>query len=79
MTKRRQEWEASRQDEDRTLGFNSLPGVTAVVSQILFDKACGKYGKLGLYPMLEKAAHEAHERGEELDTALTEYLNELAK
>jgi DNA invertase Pin-like site-specific DNA recombinase len=79
MTKRHQEWEASRQDEDRTLGFNSLPGVTAVVSQILFDRACGKYGKLGLYPLLEKAAQEAHERGQELDSALTEYLIELVK
>lgn len=79
MKKRHQEWEASRQDEDRTLEFYSLPGVTAVVSQILFDRACGKYGKLGLYPKLEKAAHEAHERGEELDTALTDYLTELVQ
>jgi hypothetical protein len=79
MKKRHQQWEASRQDEDRTLEFYSLPGVTAVVSQILFDKACGKYGKLGLYPMLEKAAHDAHERGQVLDSALTDYLVDLVE
>lgn len=73
----RQNWEAIRKDDERTLEFNSLPGVTTVVSQILFDKACGKYGKLGLYPMLEKAAHDAHERGQVLDSALTDYLVDL--
>lgn len=79
LQERRLNWEGSRKDEDRTLAFKSLPGTTAIVSQILFDRACGKYGKLSLYPMLERAAQEAHERRQELDSALTDYLTELVQ